>query len=208
MLFIIASIIVLFTATNIDDIILLITWFSQAKTTEQKLNVVVGHCLGFIILLTLSLIGAFGAMLIPHEWMGILGLIPIYIGIKSLIAAPLFRGVTSIRLVWIIKTAMITVANGGDNIGVYVPFLATNSLFNIILIVVIFIILLAVWCYLGYLLAHQQLIANTLQSKGHIIAPFIFIGLGIIILIKHETIHFIFTKFLSPFINLSLNELV
>lgn len=203
MLSIIASTIVLFTATNIDDVFLLITWFSQAKTTEQKLNVVAGHCLGFIILLTLSLIGAFGAMLIPKEWLGILGLVPIYIGIKSLIAAPLFRGVTSIRLVWIINTATITIANGGDNLGVYIPFLATNSLFNIMLIVVIFIILLTVWCYLGYLLAHQPLIAYTLQSKGHIIVPFIFIGLGIIILIKQETIHYLFTKLLSSFINQS-----
>jgi cadmium resistance transport/sequestration family protein len=193
MLTLIVSIIVFFTATNIDDIFLLMTWFSQAKTTEQKLYIVAGQCFGFILLLALSLIGAFGALLIPQEWIGILGLVPIYIGIKSLLALSKDRKEKSNRLVWILKTATITVANGGDNISVYIPFFATNNLWNIIMIVVIFLALVTVWCYVGYLLVRQPLIAHTLQSKGHIIVPFVMIGLGIFILIKHETFHYIFT---------------
>ncbi|MEH7124723.1 cadmium resistance transporter [Bacillus sp. JJ1773] len=195
MLTLIFSTIVFFVATNIDDIFLLMTWFSQAKTTEQKRFIVAGQYLGYILLLTISLIGAFGALLIPKAWIGILGLIPIYIGIQSLVSLYQMRKDNSSQFVWLLKITTVTFANGVDNIGLYIPFFSTNSLWNIILIIVIFLALVAVLCYLGNVLVHQPLIAQTLERNGHIIVPFVLIGLGTFILIKHDTFHYLFSNF-------------
>ncbi|WP_066315874.1 cadmium resistance transporter [Bacillus sp. FJAT-29814] len=192
MLTLIFSSIVFFAATNIDDIFLLMTWFSQAKTTEQKRFIVAGQYLGFILILIISFIGALGTLLVPKAWIGVLGFIPIYFGIQSLISLGQKRKEHSIRFFWLIKTATVTFANGVDNIGVYIPFFSANSLWKIIMIVIIFLALVAVFCFVANTLVHQPLIAQTLERNGHIIVPLVLIGLGTFILIKHDTFGYVF----------------
>lgn len=189
MLSLIASIIIFFVATNIDDLFFLMTWFSQAKTTEQKRYIVAGQYLGFILILTVSFIGAFGALKLPAEWVGLLGLAPIYIGIKSLMELYQVRKGTSHHLEWIFKTATITFVNGADNIGAYIPFLVINNLERIILLLVIFLVLVAVWCYLANTLVKQPLFAGILERYGQMIVPFVLIALGIFIIIKQGTFY-------------------
>src|SRR5437868_15088005 len=72
---------VAFSATNIDDIVFLTIFFSQ---TRHKWHVVFGQYLGFTALVLVSLIGFFGGQLLPHQWLRLLGVAPIAIGIKKL----------------------------------------------------------------------------------------------------------------------------
>jgi len=91
-----------FIATNVDDIFVLMLLFSQAKAQTQSSNglthnmemkgnriynrdIVIGQYLGFGILVLISLLATFGVTLIPDEWVGLLGLIPIYLGVKLFI---------------------------------------------------------------------------------------------------------------------------
>jgi cadmium resistance protein CadD (predicted permease) len=79
--------------------------------------------------------------------------------------------------------AGVTIANGGDNIGIYVPLFASSStLAEIITLVAIFLAVTAVWCALAYYLVNHQLIATRLRRVGHIVLPFVLIGLGAYIL--------------------------
>lgn len=192
MVMLVATSIILFMATNIDDLFFLMTWFSQAKTTEQKLCIAGGQYLGFLLLLITSMLGAFGTFLIQKEWVGLLGLLPIYIGIKSLIMLYRSRSEQINVVGWLLKTAAITFANGSDNIGVYIPYFSTNSLENLMLILFIFLALVAVWCYIGNLLSNQPFIAQILERNGHIIVPIMLILLGVYILIKQGTVYYIF----------------
>jgi len=195
MLTLISTAIFLFIATNIDNFFFLITWFSQVKTNEQKRQIIVGQYLGFMFIFFLSLIGAIGALSIPKVLLGLLGLIPIYIGIKSLKKLFEMKREVSNRFEWMIKSASISFVNGIDNISIYIPFFSMGNLWNIILVIVVFLLILAVWCYVGYLLVRQPLIAQKLEFYGGIIIPFILIGLGIYILIKYDVFHFIFSIF-------------
>ncbi|GIN20688.1 MAG TPA: quaternary ammonium transporter [Bacillus bacterium] len=188
MLSLIASIIIFFIATNIDDLFFLMTWFSQVKTTEQKLCIVAGQYLGFILILIFSFIGAIGAVQLSAEWIGLLGLAPIYIGIKSLRDLYQVRKDASHNLGWLFKVATITFANGADNIGVYIPFLAIHNLERIILLLVIFLVLVAVWCYLGNALVKQPFISRILELYVQKMVPFVFITLGILIMIRQGTL--------------------
>lgn len=84
--------------------------------------------------------------------------------------------------------AAVIFANAGDNIGVYIPFFATYRGWQIAIIVMLFLLLVTVWCYIAYKLIAFLIIAQTLERYDHIIVPFFLIGLGILILKENGTI--------------------
>ncbi|WP_346962074.1 cadmium resistance transporter [Clostridium sp.] len=74
-----------FASTNIDDIFILMLFFSQINNGVEKRHIIIGQYLGIILLITISIIGALGVSLIPSEYVGLLGLVPIYLGVKAYI---------------------------------------------------------------------------------------------------------------------------
>jgi cadmium resistance protein CadD (predicted permease) len=60
-------------ATTLDDNIYLTSFFSKVSRTFRPRHVVVGELLGFTTLISISMIGFFGGMLIPNMWLGLLG---------------------------------------------------------------------------------------------------------------------------------------
>ena len=64
-----------FIATNIDDIFVLMIFFSNS--TFQKCQIVVGQFLGIGLLVALSTLGALLSLVIPQSLIGLLGLINI-----------------------------------------------------------------------------------------------------------------------------------
>ncbi|WP_138859387.1 CadD family cadmium resistance transporter [Exiguobacterium mexicanum] len=199
-----------FIVTNIDDIFVLMLLFSQAKAqvktseglkgnqTENKhispKDIIIGQYLGFTLLVVVSLLGTFGVMLIPEKWVGLLGLIPIYLGImlfikgededeNAILSSLNSRKYNSVFL----SVAFITFANGGDNIGIYVPFFSTLTMNQLAVTVITFFIMVAIWCFIGYRLAAFKHVSETLENYGRWIIPIVFIGLGIYIIVENET---------------------
>ncbi len=74
-----------FASTNLDDIFVLITLFSQRNSKFKNHHIVAGQYLGIGILTMFSIIAAYGILLLPKVWIGLLGLIPMYFGIKMLV---------------------------------------------------------------------------------------------------------------------------
>jgi cadmium resistance protein CadD (predicted permease) len=83
--------------------------------------------------------------------------------------------------------ASVTFANGGDNIGIYTPLFASSNLMRLLIFLVVFYLLLGVWCVVSYFLTRQPLVAEVLTRYGHLIVPFVLIALGIYILIESAT---------------------
>lgn len=77
--------IIAFAATNIDDIIILLLFFSQIDSNFRRRHIFIGQYLGFTAIIILSLPGFFGGLVIQREWIGLLGILPIAIGIKQLV---------------------------------------------------------------------------------------------------------------------------
>lgn len=198
-----------FVATNIDDIIILMLFFAQVNRTFRRRQIIVGQYLGFIVLIIASLPGYFGGLIMPRAWIGILGLVPIAIGISRLLKRQkdeeevqvvsgefnTSRANTSIVLATLasllspqtFNVAAVTFANGGDNIGIYVPLFASSDLASLGVILSVFFLLIGVWCYLAYLLTRQPTLARVLTRYGNAIVPFVLISLGIYILIESGT---------------------
>lgn len=207
-----------FAATNIDDIVILMLFFAQVNAKFRRRHIIAGQYLGFTALIVASLPGFFGGLIVPRAWIGILGLVPLAIGISRLVnrekdaeevqavsgefisipdrvshrtaSAPINTIISTLASLLHPQTynvAAVTFANGGDNIGIYVPLFANSNLASLGVILGVFFLLIGVWCYIAYLLSRQPAVAHVLTRYGHALVPFVLIGLGIFILIESGT---------------------
>lgn len=207
-----------FASTNIDDILVLMLFFSQINNVMTRRHIVIGQYLGIGALTAISIIGALGVSVILHEYVGLLGLVPIYLGIKAYVAHEkeskdnqneensklegttdtvgnhIITFIKSFINPSIIKVFSVTFANGGDNIAIYIPLFTSMSLVGILVTLIIFVILIALWCFIVLKLAEYPFVKRNIEKYKHIFVPIIFIGLGIFILMKSGMISFICKK--------------
>ncbi|HDR7801291.1 TPA: cadmium resistance transporter [Bacillus tropicus] len=197
-----------FTSTNIDDIFILLVLFSQVKTGVCKeedrtfqgktkikeLYIVIGQYLGFSVIIFLSIIGSLSSFFIPISWIGLLGFVPIYMGIKGLFS---LRSNKSNEVIdntsgSLFKVAAITLANGADNISIYIPMFTSQSLEANFVTLIIFFCMIAIWCFISYTLLRTPILAKVLERNCHIIVPIVLIGLGMFILFRSNTIELLY----------------
>jgi len=189
-----------FTATNLDDILILLLFFSQVNAGFRRRQIIAGQYLGFAALVCASLPGFFGRLIFPPEWIGMLGILPIAIGIGRLLNADTDESeepeagqsdpsvFSSFMSPQTYSVAAVTVANGSDNISIYVPLFASSTLENLVVILAVFFTLVGVWCYAAYRLIQMRAIADSLTRYGNHLVPFVLIGLGVAILVKSGTL--------------------
>ncbi|MES5938890.1 MULTISPECIES: cadmium resistance transporter [unclassified Bacillus cereus group] len=193
-----------FTSTNIDDIFILLVLFSQVrtevikkegrnvreKTKMKELYIVIGQYLGFSLIVFLSIIGSLSSFFIPVSWIGLLGFVPIYMGVKGILSLRSYKRNEVIDNVSgsIFKVASITLANGADNISIYIPMFASQNLKTNIVTLIIFFCMIAIWCFISYKLIRAPILAKVLERNCHIIVPIVLIGLGVFILFRSDTI--------------------
>ncbi|MFD4642227.1 cadmium resistance transporter [Lentzea sp. NPDC058436] len=181
----------LFAVTNIDDIVILALFFAQgaghAATTR---NVLLGQYLGFAGILGAAVAAAFGATFLPAAALPYLGLLPLALGIRAGVQAWRHRDDTEEErsaeggAPGILAVASVTFANGGDNIGVYVPVFATAGTGGMAVYVVVFLLLVAVWVAAGRFFATRPAVARALSKWGHVLLPVVLIGIGVLILVE------------------------
>ncbi|MEH2448261.1 MAG: cadmium resistance transporter [Nostoc sp.] len=200
--------IIAFIATNIDDIIILLIFFSQVDVNFRRRHILLGQYLGFTAIIIASLPGFFGGLVVQREWIGLLGLLPIAIGIQQLVyrkeetitvqtvgsdfrqstpTNPVLSFILSVLHPQTYKVAGVTVANGGDNISIYIPLFAGHDLASLGVILSIFFVMVGVWCAIAYFLSRQPTIAYILSRYGKAVVPFVLIGLGLFIMYERGT---------------------
>ncbi|HLO47749.1 MAG TPA: cadmium resistance transporter [Kamptonema sp.] len=197
----IAAGITAFTATNLDDILILMLFFSQVNAVFRNRHIIVGQYLGFTALVFASLPGFFGSLILPQDWIGLLGVLPIAIGFGRLIDGDGDESETeseithsnnspfaSLLSAQTYSVAAVTVANGSDNISIYVPLFASSTWQGLVVILGVFFTLVGVWCFTAYRLTQMSAIADTLTRYGNNLVPFVLMGLGVLILVKSHTL--------------------
>lgn len=187
--------IAVYISTSIDYLFILLIIFSQSYTKKGVRQIYWGQYLGTGILVAVSLFAAYVLNFIPQDWViGLLGLIPIYLGVRVALVGEeeeedevvekLETRDTS-RLFWTV--ALITIASGGDNLGIYIPYFAALSALEIGVALVVFAISIALLCYISYRLAKVSFVSETLEKYERIIVPVVFIGLGLYIMAESGT---------------------
>ena len=187
-----------FIITNIDDAFVLVTFFAEAATssTLTPLRIALGQYVGFTVITAVSLIGYAVAVALPSEPIGFLGLLPLLLGVwrffgllfpdkvdaeePGSISSPIASAKS------VLKVAVITVMNGGDNIGTYVPLFSQAKGAEIAIYVVVYYILLAVLLLIAFLIMKQKYILRIAEKYASFLIPFLYIGLGIYIIVKSD----------------------
>ena len=170
---------VVFASTNVDDILLLSAFFAQPR--RRVWAIVVGQYLGIGALILTSVAAALAALVIPWEWIALIGVVPLALGIKQLVAGRNEGAGQSLTGVGAFTVAAVTAANGGDNLGVYIPLFAIQPA-AIPLYVGVFAIGTALWCVAAYWLVSHPMVAATFTRYGHRVLPWVLIGVGVYVL--------------------------
>jgi cadmium resistance protein CadD (predicted permease) len=199
--------VIAFIATNLDDLVVLVLLFAPAargvkgglKAGQLRpQQIVLGQFLGFAALVLLSLPGFFGGLMVPKPWIGLLGLVPMLLGLRSLLGPnddddpalqavnlpvqkPLFLSPQTYAV------AAITIANGGDNIGIYLPLFASLSWLSLLITLGIWFALVGLWCGLAYWLANHPQLVPLVGRYGDRLVPIGLVALGLYILAENQS---------------------
>lgn len=170
----------LFIGVNLDFFVILL-FLLQKYSYKDNL---IGYELGMIIVFSIS---AFAGQIIQSfipEWsIGLLGLIPIYMGFKGEDddennddQHKSNKGVMAVLLMYLVSC-------GADNIAVYVPVLATMTVTSILLTVLYFIVLTAISLTLAYFFGQIPIVKNIFERFGEPLSRIIYIFIGIFVML-------------------------
>jgi cadmium resistance transport/sequestration family protein len=180
-----------FASTNIDDIFMLTLLYASRKYTSG--SILVGQLLGIALLVGVSLLASMVGSFVDPRFVGLLGFFPIYLGIRQMIGLLSANKedvesvtISELKGPAVFAIAGITVANGGDNIGVYVPLFTTLDVYQRTLLFIVFGIMVFIWCYLAWYLSNHPLLSKSLGKYAHIVMPVVLFILGIFILVESK----------------------
>ena len=187
--------IILYSGTAVDLLIILMLFFAKRKSRKDIINIYLGQFLGSVSLIFLSLLFAFVLNYIPSkEILGLLGLIPIFLGLKVLLLgdsdgeAIAKDGLRKDNKNLIFLVAMITFAScGADNIGVFVPYFTTLNLANLIVTLLTFLVMIYLLVFSAQKLAQVPSVGETLEKYSRWFIAIVYLGLGMYILIENNS---------------------
>ena len=197
----IISAIGVYISTSIDYLIVLIILFAQISQNKQKWHIYAGQYLGTGLLVGVSLVAAYVVNFVPKAWMvGLLGLIPIYLGIRFAIVGEgeeeeeeeeekiieRLEQSKANQLFWTVT--LLTIASGGDNLSIYIPYFASLDWAQTLVALLVFAIGVIIFCELSRVLSSIPLISETIEKYERIIVPLVFILLGLYIMYENGTI--------------------
>ncbi|HWC81495.1 MAG TPA: cadmium resistance transporter [Pseudonocardiaceae bacterium] len=182
-----AAALVAFLGTTVDDVIVVTTLFMDRRVTGRPAvrTIVAGQYVGFGAVLVLALLAATGLQIVPVRWAGLLGLVPIGLGIWGLWRLGRNQGEGRAALATTVSgIAAITFADGADNIGVFTPLFRTMSMSGSVLTTVLFLVLTGVLCAVGATLGGHRTVVALLGRVASWLVPVVFIAVGAMILVS------------------------
>lgn len=187
--------VVLFVATNIDHLALLALWFVHGQNRPgTTARICAGQYVGFGVILAVTIaLSVISGLVIPQGYLRFLGLIPLALGVKAAIGeirervgSRDFEDEDEAQLkgkkVSVGAVALVTMANGGDEIAAYLPVFALSTWWQIALFSAVFLVLAGVLLALARFITGRMGLAEALERFEAIIFPSVLILLGVLIL--------------------------
>jgi cadmium resistance protein CadD (predicted permease) len=184
--------IAVFASTNVDDILLLSVLFADDHLRPRA--VVLGQFLGIAALVLASGLAVLASLAIPRGWIGLLGLVPLLLGMHKLRASQQRRSDSDERALQekekeaenrihsqVLSVAFVMIVNGADNLGVYIPVFAKQPS-AIPIYAVLFAVMTGAWCAIGYFVVNNPVIGRHVRRYGRLALPWVLMALGVYIL--------------------------
>ena len=185
----ILSAVAVFLATSVDELVVLTTIFAYAERRKAVGQVYAGQLISQVVLLAISVLVASGVEAVSQRGIGLLGIVPIVLGIRVLLggddedeaqkAANRLRSRASFTLV----VALIAIGGGGEELAVFIPFLGSLATPELIAALVTLVVLVPVWCRVSQRIASIKRIQGWIARYQRIFVPVVFISLGVFVII-------------------------
>ena len=178
-----------FIGTNVDDMIITTFFFSLAEGKKEIRSIVLGRYFGAGVLILISMIGSLGLKWIPLGYVKYLGFVPIGLGVKAFFDNDTEKNEENrcmgdsktSSLLW--NAAIVTIANGSDNVGVYIPLFTRFSVNPYMLFLFVFVFMSAIWCAIGYKASKVSFYEKMIHKYKKVVVPLVYISLGVYILV-------------------------
>ncbi|GAB2486420.1 CadD family cadmium resistance transporter [Alkalibacterium psychrotolerans] len=192
---VILSALLSYIGTSIDHIIVLILLFNQTQHRKRDdLSIISAVFVGFTLIVLISLAARFGLSLFEPDWIGLLGLIPIGLGIRVLFkpvddeqeAQEKISHSFSRHRSQFISVFFLMLAFGGDNLGVYIPLFASLDWVGITVTLLIYYALTGIMLAAAYKISEVKQINQFIEKYERWLVSFVFILLGLFILFENR----------------------
>lgn len=201
-----------YVATNIDNLFVLLAFLAEAG--GQRRRVIFGQFAGSLALIAGAILLAALLTQLPTGYVGLLGILPIGVGLSK--AWTRFRpGNTdrekAARTIAPMSTpavaatptaaaagsswwtvACVAVANGSDNIAVYVPLYASHSHSAGMFISLVFVAMIGIWCAGAVWLVEHPLLGAPIRRYGTALLPLILLVIGVSVIAQNDTLRIVF----------------
>lgn len=184
----------MFAGTNIDDILVLTALFLARRATGRPTGrqIWIGQYLGFAVLLAISTVAALMLVAVPDRWLGLLGLVPLMLGMRGLITAAREEGSgeegsgkdSTAVVAGVLPVAGLTVAAGADNVSVYTPVFHALGGGSLAVVITVFAAGIALWCLAGAWLGTSRAATAVVKRHGRWIIPAVFVLIGAALIIN------------------------
>ena len=170
-----------FAVTNVDDLFLLVAWFAAGRLSAP--NIVLGQSIGLGALVAISLLVSLPAAAIPASYLPLLGIAPIALAF-CMLRRPWPQELQAPSRSGLLAVAAATVANGADNLNVYIPLFATSDTTETLAICAVFAAMTAAWCLAAYSLVRHPSLGAPLRRWGPRATPWALIAIGVWIMFR------------------------
>jgi len=177
-----------FIGTNLDNLILLVAFYSRYQ--KQSGMVASGYICGMLLIAAIAFAIGKGGELIPLAYLGLLGLIPMGFGVFALVQ--LFKKVQTDKSADTVlqvghKAVFLSVlltqlSNSSDSIITFSVFLADSQDHADIIIALAFLGMTCTFAWLAYFSLRHRKLNDVLSRYGPYLTPFILVLVGFYIL--------------------------
>jgi cadmium resistance protein CadD (predicted permease) len=178
-----------FVGTNIDNVLALSAQLAASERSRHR-RIIEGQVLATVLILTVAALGGLAFATIPTRIVGLLGLVPIGLGIRAgvlhLRRSPDDRSVPVAG--GLISSLAVTLAIGADNVAVYVPVLASGSTASSALSLGLWILLEGGLVMAAAWLGRHPTTERSVERAGPMAMPMLYVIVGVAVLIQAGTL--------------------
>jgi cadmium resistance transport/sequestration family protein len=167
--------------------------YKKADNKNNGIVITATYFVGTFLLIAAGIAGAFGLIQIPAQWMiGFVGLIPIVMGIRSLLnddddeEEKAIATLQKIKTRWL-QVLIVTISLGADDLGVYIPLFTTLSQGEVIIMLIIFALGTTGLCIVSYQLTRIDGLSLFIEKYERFIIGITFIIIGIFVMVESKT---------------------
>lgn len=171
-----------FIGTNIDDIIILMLFFSVSASEYDRMKVVLGQYSGLGLLFVFSLLVSAGLAVFFSSYVWILGFVPLVLGIRAWLCRNEEEEEEKDGKVTLFSVTAVTVSNGADNVGIYIPLFSSYGKAEILTAAIVFILMTGLLCFGAYMIASIPVLKEKIARYRKVLVPVVFIALGLFII--------------------------